>query len=393
MMSGKHLTGYFDYNATTPLSNAVQSAMTMALDVYANASSAYSLAQESKALVTSARASTAELLGAQSGQVFFTSGGSEANNWAIKSSLARHLNSPGHIITTAIEHPSVLEPIAYMEREHGFTVTRLAPDTEGRAREEDFLSALRPDTQLVSVMYANNETGALQPIGSILEEARRRGITSHTDAVQALGKSALDVRVLMADCVSFSAHKFYGPKGIGGLYIRQPETLTQLIHGGGQEMGLRAGTENLVAMAGLASAAQDCKRLLPEWEAHFDRLKHRLVSKLRASGLGIEFNGPLEKTKSVGNTLNISVPGVRGEALAALLDHKYQTQVSIGSACSNNKRVDLSHVLTAMGLDTKRIQSAIRISFGRYTTEEDLDRFVANLESCTEQLLGMSTTT
>ncbi|WP_347330758.1 cysteine desulfurase family protein [Marinimicrobium locisalis] len=390
-MSETTLSGYFDYNATTPLSNSVKSEMLKALDIYGNASSPYSRAQESKALVDSARENMAQLMGAETSQMFFTSCGSEANNWAIKGSLARHAKNPGHIITTAIEHPSVLEPIAYMEQVHGFSVTRLVPDVEGRVREEDFLSALRPNTQFVSVMYANNETGALQPIGPILEEARRRAITSHTDAVQALGKCTLDDRILAADYVSFSAHKFYGPKGIGGLYVRRPGELAQLIHGGGQEMGLRAGTENLVGMAGLARASEDCTQLLPEWESHYRRLRHRITRKLQDSGLGIEFNGPQDPSKCVGNTINFSVPGVRGEALAALLDHKHQTQVSIGSACSNNKSSKSSHVLVAMGLGDERIQSAIRMSFGRYTTEDELDRFVNNLHACAEQLLGIST--
>lgn len=383
---------YFDYNATTPISKSVQQAMIEALDLFYNASSNSLPARRSKALLRDAREQVAGLLRCSPDQLCFTSGGSEANNWAIKGALTGFIAEPGHVITSAIEHPSVLEPIAYMARVFGFSVTHLAPGSDGRVRVEDFLQAIRPDTQLVSIMFANNETGVIQPVVEIANAASSRGITCHVDAVQAVGKHPVDLSCLKADLLSFSAHKFYGPKGVGGLYLRRPQEFPPLIHGGGQEMGLRAGTENLLSIAGLGRAAADCHAFAEEWASNHRRLKNQLIKRLAELPAPIHFNGTTHPDLAISNTLNFSVEGVRGEALSAMLDAKYGVQVSIGSACSNNKDKKLSHVLQAMGLNEERIQSAVRVSFGRHTSTSDVEWFSEGLASCVGSLMKIAST-
>jgi len=390
-MNQQEISGYFDYNATTPVSGAVAEKMVASLSAFFNASSSSKQAQVNKAMLQKARESVAQLLNCRPEQVAFTSGGSEANNWAIKGGLLPYTRTPGHIITTAIEHPSVLETVSYLERAFGFEITRLKPRGNGAVSLADLEASVQDNTQLISVMYANNETGVIQPVNEIAAFARNHGIQCHVDAVQVVGKHAVDVEALGADYVSCSAHKFYGPKGVGCLYIREPEALEPLIHGGGQEMGMRAGTENLMAIAGMAQAAEDCIKFVDQWNDHYAVCKVHLIEKLRQLPLEILFNGDASTAGAVSNTLNFSIQGVRGEALSALLDRKYGIQVSIGSACSNNdKRKQHSHVLTAMDLDEQRIQGALRVSFGRYTELSDIDNFVLQLECCTEKLLAMS---
>ncbi len=390
-MEMQELSGYFDYNATTPLSDTVVQAMIASLSQFSNASSSSKLAQGNKALLKEARQSVARLLNCSAAQVAFTSGGSEANNWAIKSCLLPCSQAPGHIITTAIEHPSVLDTVRYLERAFGFTVTRLQPQASGAIALAEVEAALQPDTQLISVMYANNETGVIQPVEGIVALAQARGIKVHVDGVQIVGKRQVDLPALGADFVSCSAHKFYGPKGVGCLYIREPDQLEPLIHGGGQEMGMRAGTENLTAIAGMAQAAQDCTSMVAQWDAHYSDCKAQLMGRLEQLPFSIRFNGETCVTQAVANTLNFSIDGVRAEALAAFLDRKCGIQVSIGSACSNNDASKQhSHVLSAMGLDEARIQGALRVSFGRYTQLADIETFVQQLEACTSKLLAMS---
>lgn len=383
------VSGYFDYNATTPVSKAVEERMAESVGVFSNASSSSSTAGLSKNILNSARESVARLLDCNGSQVAFTSGGSEANNWAIKSTLLNHFASPGHIITTSIEHPSVLDTLNYLSRFFGFEVTLLKPSMSGAISADAVKCAIRPNTQLISVMYANNETGAIQPVFDIAKIANDNNIKFHVDGVQAVGKLAVSMQKLDADFLSFSAHKFYGPKGIGGLYIRDPESVEPLIHGGGQEMGLRAGTENLIAIAGLAQAAEDFLAHGEEWNEHYKECKKYLVDSLMEHEVSFILNGNCSPEQNVPNTANLSITGVRGEALAAFLDRKYGIVVSVGSACSNNKKKKLSHVLLSMGLSEERIQSALRISFGRYTTRRDVERFVESLAAATTKLRGI----
>ncbi len=389
-MDRQQLAGYFDYNATTPVSPAVAEAMTATLGQFANASSNHAEAIRNRNAMQQARVSVAEMLGTSADKVFFTSGGSEANNWAIKGRLFNHLNKPGHIITTAIEHPSVLETVRYFEKQFGFKVSYLKPQSNGAISISDFMAALQEDTQLVSMMYANNETGVIQPISEVAKITSARGIKLHVDGVQLVGKRAIDVEACDIDYLSFSAHKFYGPKGVGGLYIKENNSLSPLIHGGGQELGLRSGTENLLAISGLAKAAEEAKCAIAQWDQHAQACKHLMVDLIQQADISVEFNGDTTYANALSNTLNMAIKGVRGEALAVLMDKKHGFIISIGSACSNNKQKTLSAVLLAMGLDEERIQSSIRVSFGQYTTTADIENFVTALNQCVKQLSAMS---
>lgn len=389
-MDRQQLAGYFDYNATTPVSPAVAEAMTATLGQFANASSNHAEAIRNRNAMQQARVSVAEMLGTSVDKVFFTSGGSEANNWAIKGRLFNHLNKPGHIITTAIEHPSVLETVRYFEKQFGFKVSYLKPQSNGAISISGFMAALQEDTQLVSMMYANNETGVIQPISEVAKITSARGIKLHVDGVQLVGKRAIDVEACDIDYLSFSAHKFYGPKGVGGLYIKENDSLSPLIHGGGQELGLRSGTENLLAISGLSKAAEEAKCAIAQWDQHAQACKHLMVDLIQQADISVEFNGDTSHANALSNTLNMAIKGVRGEALAVLMDKKHGFIISIGSACSNNKQKMLSPVLLAMGLDEERIQSSIRVSFGQYTTTADIENFVTALNQCVKQLSAMS---
>jgi cysteine desulfurase len=384
------ISGYFDYNATTPVSDDVAQVMKATIDLFANPSGINRYSAANKALLNRSRENVARLLGTEAAKIFFTSGGSEANNWAIKSTLLQHFKTPGHIITTAIEHPSVLNTVKYYAEKFGFEVTFVFPQTNGVVAIDDIVSTIRPDTQLVSMMYANNETGVIQPVEAIAQITRQRNIKFHVDGVQVIGKRRVNVEKLGIDYLSFSGHKFHGPKGIGGLYVRDIEGFSPLIHGGGQEMGLRSGTENLVAIVGLSKAAEEADSNLDQWDAHNWECKRYLMKLLNKSCINFRFNGLTEYEDSISNTLNILIPGVRAEALAALMEAKSAIIVSIGSACSNNKTKKLSHVLEAMGMSEREIQGSIRVSFGRFTTLDDIQKFVQSLESCTSQLLEIS---
>jgi cysteine desulfurase len=384
------ISGYFDYNATTPVSDDVAQVMKATIDLFANPSGINKYSAANKDILNRSRENVARLLGTEAAKIFFTSGGSEANNWAIKSTLLQHFKTPGHIITTAIEHPSVLNTVKYYAEKFGFEVTFVFPEANGAVAIDDIVSTIRPDTQLVSMMHANNETGVIQPVEAIAQITRQRNIKFHVDGVQVIGKRRVNVEKLGIDYLYFSGHKFHGPKGIGGLYVRDIEGFSPLIHGGGQEMGWRSGTENLVAIVGLSKAAEEADSDLDQWDAHNWECKRYLMKLLNKSRINFRFNGLTEYENSISNTLNILIPGARAEALAALMEVKSGIIVSIGSACSNNKTKKLSHVLEAMGMSEREIQGSIRVSFGRFTTLDDIQKFVQSLESCTSQLLEIS---
>lgn len=381
---------YFDYNATTPVSDEVIDAVKSTIDLFINPSGINRYSTTNKNLLNQCRETVAQLLGTESPNIFFTSGGSEANNWAIKGTLSRLIKTPGHIITTAIEHPSVLETTKYFAERFGFEITVVYPQANGAVAVEDVVQAIRPDTQLVSMMYANNETGVLQPVESIAQITRQKNIKFHVDGVQVVGKRKVDVEKLGVDYLSFSGHKFYGPKGIGGLYVRNPEDIDPLIHGGGQEMSLRSGTENLVAIAGLAQAAKEAYANIDRWDVHYWECKQYLIKLLGNADMDIKFNGVTDYENSMSNTINLVIGSVRAEALAVLLEKRYGIIVSLGSACSNNKKKKLSHVLMSMGVKDTDIQSSIRVSFGRFTTLKDIEMFVNSLKCCVDQLLAIS---
>lgn len=387
---------YFDNNATTPMCAPSVQALVDACEVFGNPSSLHSRAKHARQLLAQARTSVAELLGALPEEVFFTSGGTESNNWALKGVVGARLGagtSPGHILVSAIEHASILQVADYLQRCLHCEVTQLKPNREGIVDVAAIEAALRPDTRLVSIMLVNNEVGTIQPVRQIAALLRERGIHFHVDGVQAVGKIGIDVHALQVDSLSFSAHKFQGPKGIGGLYLRQGVTLEPLMHGGGQESGQRGGMEAVALIAAMGAAAREAQDKLAQYQVQVACRCSRLRSQLLSRIPGCAFNGPGNARAVAPNTLSLRIEGVRAEAAAALLDQKYGIQVSLGSACSNNNAVSLSHVLSAMGLDGGQISSTMRISIGDATTEDDIDYFVASLAAVVELLRKMSPTT
>lgn len=389
-MKTEHISGYFDYNATTPISDDVAKSMISAISQFANPSSSNSYSQLTKTVVSHARENVAKLLNAKVENIFFTSGGTEANNWAIKGVLSKYSDQPGHIITSAIEHASVHDSIKYCTQQLGYEVTYLKPDSSGAIKVTELKDAIRANTQLISVMYANNETGVIQPISEIVKIANEHSIPVHVDAVQFVGKRHLDVTALNIDYLSLSAHKFYGPKGIGCLYIKDASCIQPLIHGGGQESAMRSGTENVMAIAGLSKAAEEALLAIEQWNKEYWSYKQHMIALLNAAPIKVKFNGATNFTDALSNTLNITIEGIRAEALAARMEMLHHTIISIGSACSNNKAKRASHVLTAMGLSEVDIQAAIRVSFGRFTSLAAIEKFVQALITETQALLSIS---
>jgi cysteine desulfurase len=389
--------GYFDYNATTPMCTEAIQAMTSALQHYGNPSSKYSLAKEGKRALELAREQVAKLVGSDADELVFTSGGTEANNWAIKGSLMargalRPSSLPPHIIVSEIEHSSILEIASHLERLFGVEVSRIKPCADGAVSVQAIAQALRDNTQLVSVMMVNNEVGTIQPIAEIARLLRPKGVHFHVDGVQAVGKVLVNAHALGVDTLSFAAHKFHGPKGVGGLYIRKGVSVEPLLHGGGQERGLRGGTEAVPAIAAMGAAAEVARTSLPELVQRLLQLRLKLYQLLSERIADMSINGPQNPDLHAPNTLSLCVHGIRAEAVAALLDQMHGIQVSLGSACSNNKTVSLSHVLVAMGMSEQAIQSTLRVSIGRYTAEDDLVQFADALSAAVRTLRRISNT-
>lgn len=384
---------YLDYNATTPVDPRVLEAMTPYLkDEFGNPSSIHSYGRAAKAALDTARERIASFIGAQPKEVTFTGGGSEGNNFAIKGVAFGTLRDKGnHLITTRVEHESVLETFKYLES-LGFRVTYLGVDRYGLPDLQELKEALTDETILVSCMYANNETGTIMPIGEISEIAKERGVIFHTDAVQAAGKIDIDVSKIPADLLTVSAHKFYGPKGTGALFVRdgliKKLSIAPLIHGGGQERGARSGTENVPGIAGLGMASS-----LAQGEMRSDRerlkpLRDRLFQNISSRVHGTELNGQAERM--LWNTINLRIDGVNGVSLSMNLDLE-GIAVSTGSACSEGN-VDPSHVLLAMGLSREEASSSVRLSLGRFTREEDIDRVSAAVIGAVERIRGVRST-
>lgn len=357
---------YLDYNATTPIAPEVAAAVEPYLrKEFGNPSSDYALGRRAKAAVEQARQQVAELLGALPEEIFFTSGASEANNWVLKGVCHYWRHKGRHVVTTAIEHPAILNPCLFL-LEEGFEVTFVPVGTDGRVDPEDIRRALRPDTILVSVMHANNETGALQPVAEISRLTQRAGILFHTDAAQSVGKVPVQVAELGVDFLTVAGHKLYAPKGVGALYIRQGRELTPLIHGASQERGRRAGTENVILAVALGAA---CKLAQERLAADLLTLRQRrdeLHRRLAAGFPGLVLNGP--EQERLPNTLNVSFPGYRGAEILAGLP---ELAASTGAAC-HGPEVKVSHVLAAMGVSEAVGQGAIRLSVGRYTTDKEI---------------------
>ena len=363
---------YLDYCATTPVHPIVRDAVLSALEAdFGNPSSLHWAGQNAAGLLKQARVDVASALGCAPDEIIFTSGATEADNLAIFGGLKRLPPNKTHLITSAVEHHAVLHAAQELERE-GCAVTCLPVDRRGLVDPEDVRRAIRPETALISIMLVNNEVGSIQPIAEISRIARERGICLHTDAVQGIGLLDVDVSALGVDMLSLSAHKVYGPKGIGALYVRRGIELSPLIVGGAQEGSRRAGTENVPGILGLAAAVKLVRGHRAEERARLLGLRERLVNAMQASGPGVIVNGPKEEVAP--HVVSVSFEGADAEMLQIRLNQE-GFAVSLGSAC-NSKSIEPSHVLTAMGLPREQIEATLRISLGMFTTEAELDLFV-----------------
>ncbi|WP_304089263.1 cysteine desulfurase family protein [Phascolarctobacterium succinatutens] len=373
---------YADNAATTKMSDVAVKAMLPYLqEIYANPSSVHILGQRSAAALFSARQQLAQLLNCAPKELFFTSGGSEADNQALISAAAiGRQQGKRHIISTAMEHHAILHTLEVLE-EQGFTITLLRPQKDGIVTAAQVAAALTDETCLISVMYANNETGAIQPIKEIGALCRQRGVLFHTDAVQAAGHVNIDVQRDNIDMLSLSAHKFHGPKGIGLLFTKSSIQLTSLIRGGGQERGKRAGTENLPGIVGLAAAFKDAQKQLAPNTAYITNLRDALRAGLEQIP-GASFNGSREHC--LPGTVNYSFQGVTGEALLSRLANA-GICCSSGSACSAGS-LEPSHVLLALGLSSEMAQSALRFSLCAYNTMDEVQTIINEVADAVKHL-------
>jgi len=377
---------YADNAATTKMSRAAIDAMLPCMEAdFGNPSSLYTIGQRAKELLEAARADVASVINAEPREILFTSGGSEADNQALRSAaaLGRKVGKT-HIISTAFEHHAVLHTLKALEKE-GFTVTLLDVHEDGLVRPEELESAIREDTCLVTVMFANNEIGTIQPIRELGAICRKHGVLFHTDAVQAMGHLPIDVQADNIDLLSASAHKFHGPKGVGFLYARKGIRLTNLIEGGAQERGKRAGTENVPAIVGMAAALKEAAANMEKNAAHMTAMRDRLmrgIGQIPHSAL----NGDAEK-RLPGN-VNFCFEGIEGESLLLLLDDR-GISASSGSACTSGS-LDPSHVLLAIGRVHDVAHGSLRLSIGEDVTEEEIDYIIRNVKEVVEYLRSFS---
>lgn len=377
---------YLDNAATTRTAPEVVEAMLPYFgEFYGNPSSIYSLAAESKKAVTEARESIADSLGAKSQDIYFTAGGSEADNWAIKATAEAYAGKGKHIITSSIEHHAVLHTCAYLEKQ-GYEVTYVGVDEYGVLNLEELKSAIRPDTILISVMFANNEIGTIQPIKEIGEIAKEHGILFHTDAVQAYGQLPIHVDEYHIDMLSASGHKLNGPKGIGFLYIRKGLKLRSLIHGGAQERSRRAGTENVPGIVGLGAAASRAMVTMGARTEYETELRDYFISEIEKKIPYCRLNG--HRTKRLPNNVNFSFEFIEGESLLIMLDMK-GICASSGSACTSGS-LDPSHVLLAIGLPHEIAHGSLRLTISEETTREEVDFTVDAVAGIVEKLRAMS---
>ena len=376
---------YLDHAATTPVSETVMNDMLPYFRKEAgNASAIYGTGREARKAVEKARNQVAEALGAESGEIIFTGGGSESDNLAVKGTAFALERKGNHIVTTAIEHPAVLNSCRWLEK-HGFEVTYVMPDSEGLIDPERIRKALREDTVLISVMAANNEIGTLEPVSAIGRIAGEKGILFHVDAVQAVGAVPVDVNEWNADLVSLSAHKFYGPKGVGALYVRKRTRIDPLITGGEQERGLRAGTENVPGIVGLGRAIEEATEKLQQNAAKTSMLRDRLADGILSSVPDAFLNG--SKERRLPNNCSIRFGRIDGEALLLRLDLA-GIAASAGSACTAGSQEN-SHVLKAIGLSDDEAKSSLRLTTGEENTEEEIDETVRTVKEIVEDLRRM----
>ena len=377
---------YMDNAATTAVSPEVLQAMLPYFtDIYGNPSSIHSTGRDARRAVDAARKQVAAAIGAQPTEIYFTAGGSESDNWAIKGTAFAKRAKGNHIITSQIEHHAVLHTCAWLEKQ-GFEVTYLPVDEFGRVRVEDVEKAITDKTILISIMAANNEIGTLQPITEIGKLAKSRGILFHTDAVQAMGAIPIDVNAMNIDMLYMSGHKFHGPKGIGVLYVRKGVHPDIFMHGGAQERGQRAGTENLAGIVGIGKAIELATQNLEANAARMSRLRDKLIDGILAEIPDVRLNG--HRTERLPNNVNVSIRYIEGEAMLLRLDLA-GIAGSSGSACTSGS-LDPSHVLLAIGLPHEIAHGSLRLSLGTDTTEEQVDEVLRVLPGIVKDLRAMS---
>lgn len=377
---------YLDNAATTRTAKEVVDAMIPYFtENYGNPSSIYELGQRSKEAITTAREQIAEVIGAKPEEIYFTAGGSEADNWALKAACEAYEKKGKHIITTKIEHHAILHTCEYLEKK-GVEVTYLDVDENGLVDLDELQKAIRPDTILISIMFANNEIGTIEPVKEIGMIAKEHGILFHTDAVQAFGQVPIDVDNMHIDMLSSSAHKINGPKGIGFLYIRKGVKIRSFVHGGAQERKRRAGTENVPAIVGYGVAAKRAADTMEERTARERQLRDDFIERVEKEIPYVKLNG--HPTKRLPNNINFSFRFIEGESLLIMLDMK-GIAGSSGSACTSGS-LDPSHVLLAIGLPHEIAHGSLRLSLGEDTTKEDLDYTLGQIKEIIQKLRDLS---
>ena len=380
-------TTYMDYSATTYVKPEVLDAMMpFFTEKFGNPSSFYGISRETKMAVDNARAQVAKAINCDPNEVYFTGGGSEADNWAIKGIATAHMKKGNHIITTKIEHHAVLHTCEFLEK-FGFEVTYLDVNEEGFIDLKQLESAITDKTILVSIMFANNEIGTIQPIKEIGAICREKKVLFHTDAVQSIGSVPVDVKEMNIDLLSLAGHKLYGPKGIGALYIRKGVRIDNLIHGGGQERGRRAGTENIPGVVGLGKAIEIATENIEENRARLTVLRDKLIDGVLERIPYARLNGPRGDKRLPGNS-NISFEFIEGESILLSLDFE-GICASSGSACTSGS-LDPSHVLLAIGLPHEKAHGSLRTTLGAASTEEDVEKLLNELPPIIERLRNMS---
>ncbi|KRU24150.1 cysteine desulfurase NifS [Clostridium sporogenes] len=379
---------YMDYSATTYTKPEVlEEMLPFFTENFGNPSSLYSFSDKTKKAVNLARERVSKALNAEKNEIFFTSGGSEADNWALKGIAYANKKKGNHIITTKIEHHAILHTAQFLEKE-GFKVTYLPVDEEGFVSVEDIKNAITDETILVSVMFANNEIGTIEPIKEIGELCKEKNIYFHTDAVQAIGHVDIDVKDMNIDLLSMSAHKFYGPKGVGALYIKNGVKIQNLIHGGGQERGKRASTEDTAGIVGLGKAIELAMENMPEENEKLSNLRGKLIRGIEERIPEVKLNGPKDMSRRLPNNVNFSFIGIEGETLLLDLDMN-GIFGSTGSACASAS-LDPSHVLLSIGLPHETAHGSLRLSLGAKNTEEDIDYVLEVLPKIIKQRREMS---
>lgn len=379
-------TIYMDYAATTYVKPEVlEEMMPYFTEKFGNPSSFYGISRETKMAIDTSRSKVSKALNCEMNEVYFTAGGSEADNWAIKGIASAYKNKGNHIITTKIEHHAVLHTCEYLEK-NGFDVTYLDVNEEGFINIDELKDAITDKTILVSIMFANNEIGTLQPIKEIGALCREKNIIFHTDAVQAVGSVPIDVKEMNIDLLSLAGHKIYGPKGIGALYIRKGVRIHNLIHGGGQERARRAGTENIASVVGLGKAIELATSNLNERTEKLSKLRDKLIDGLLTIPYS-KLNGPTGDKRLPGNC-NVSFEFIEGESILLMLDFE-GICASSGSACTSGS-LDPSHVLLAIGLPHEKAHGSVRLTLGDGSTEEEVDFVIQTLPPIVQRLREMS---